>query len=81
MNSLCLLSLTVLDVVIAKHVGPERGHLMCVVDLHDVELLDDFLVNLDFTGLERGDHLLTKVDGDEVMQLVQTFDFLVSLNC
>ena len=44
---------------------------MGVVDLHDVELLDDLLINLDLPGLERWDHLFAEINRQDVVQLRQ----------
>ena len=52
---------------------------MRVVDLHDVELLHDLVVDLDLARLEGRDDLLAEVDGQDVMQLVQRLNLLVSL--
>lgn len=70
--------LRVFDVVIAKHIGPEGGDLMSIVDLHHVELLNNLLINLDFPGLERRNDLFAQVNSDDIMKLVQSLNFLIS---
>ena len=41
---------------------------MCVVDLHNVKLLDNLGINTEFLLLELWYHLLSKVDGDDVKE-------------
>ena len=68
-----------LDVWVRQDLAPETGDLMRIVDLHDVELLDNFLVNLQPSLFEWWHNLLSQVDRDKVMQSSQVFDFFVSL--
>jgi hypothetical protein len=70
--------LRVFDVVIAKHIGPEGSYLMCIVDLHHVELLNNLLINLDFSGFERRNDFFAEVNSDDIMKLIQGLDFLIS---
>ena len=79
--SLCLAILLVssLDVWVRQDLAPEASDLMRVVDLHDVELLNDLLINLQSSLLEWRHYGLSQVDSDQVMQRCQVFDFFVSL--
>ena len=52
---------------------------MCIVDLHDIELLDDFCIDFQLPLLKWWNDLLTQVDRDDIVQDVQTFYFFVSL--
>ena len=80
--SLCLAILLVssLDVWVRQDLAPEASDLMRVIDLHDVELLNDLLVNLQSSLLEWRHYGLSQVDRDQVMQCIQVLDFFVSLN-
>ena len=81
-GSLCLAILLVssLDVWVRQDLAPEASDLMRIVDLHDIELLNDLLVNLQSSLLEWRHYGLSQVDGDQVMQCIQVLDFFVSLN-
>jgi hypothetical protein len=52
---------------------------MCIVDLHDIELLDNFRVDDDLLLLELWNDLLTKVNGDNIIKSIQGLNFLISL--
>ena len=68
-----------LDVGVGKHVGPERGDLMGVVDLHNVELLYDLGVYTNFFHLKDWYNLFAKIDRDQVVERSQGLNFLISL--
>jgi hypothetical protein len=67
-----------LDVRVKQDLGPEASNLMGVVNLHDVKLLDNLVVDLNLAALESRNDFLTKVDSEDVMQLVQRLNLLVS---
>ena len=52
---------------------------MRIVYLHDVELLDNLSVDLDLLCFELWDDLLSEVNGDDVVQYVETLNFLICL--
>jgi len=60
----------VVDLGDFENLGPEAGKLMAVIDLDDVELLDDARVQLQLVVLEGGSHLATKIDTQDVVQLL-----------
>lgn len=53
---------------------------MSIVDLHDVELLNDLLVDPDLPVLESWDDRFAKVNGEDVVQLIQSLNLLVNLS-
>ena len=59
--------------------APEACNLMCIVYLHDVELLDNLSVDFDLLCFELWNNLLSEVNGDDVVQYVEALDFLICL--
>jgi hypothetical protein len=53
---------------VGENCTPKASNLMRVVDLHDVELLDDFGVDFKLLLFERRNDLLAQVDRDNVVQ-------------
>jgi hypothetical protein len=52
----------VLDVGVVEHSAPEGGDLMRVVDLDDVELLDQFGIDLKLLSLESWNDPLAQIN-------------------
>ena len=52
---------------------------MSIIDLHNIELLDNFGVDFQLLFFKWRHYLLTQVDRDDVMQHVQVVNFFVSL--
>ena len=63
-----LVFISCLNTWVGQNCAPKASHLMCIVDLHDVELLDDFGVDFKLLFFERRNDLLAKVDRDDVVQ-------------
>ena len=58
------------DVRICNDLTPKTGDLMCIVNLHYVELLDNLSVDGQLLLLEFRNHLFTKVNSDDIMERV-----------
>jgi hypothetical protein len=52
---------------------------MSIIDLRNVELLQDFLVDVNFSVFESWNDGFAKVDGDNIVQNLQALDFFVRL--
>ena len=53
---------------------------MCIIDLHNIELLHNFGVDFQLLFFKRWHYLLAQVDSDDVMKDIQVVNFFVSLN-
>jgi len=52
---------------------------MSIVDLHDVKLLNDLLVDPNLPVLESWNDRLPKVNGEDIMELIQSLNLLVNV--
>jgi len=52
---------------------------MGVIDLHNVKLLNNFLIYLDLFAFESWNNLFSKVNCDYVIAFMQGFDFFIGL--
>lgn len=68
-----------LNIGVGQDLTPEAGDLMRVVDLHNVELLNDFTENAETSSLEGWNYFLAEENGDQVVHLGERVNFLVSL--
>lgn len=59
--------------------APKQGNLVCIVDLHDVKLLDDLLVLNCLLLLEFWNDFFPEVNCDDVVQRVKCLNFFISL--
>ena len=68
------------DIGVFEHVAPEGCQLVRIVDFNDIELLNDVLVQMQLLFFEHRDDSVSKVDSNQVHQLVIGFDVTVALN-
>jgi hypothetical protein len=68
-----------LNVWIGNNLAPKASNLMCIVDLHDVKLLDNLSVNTELLLLEQWHHLLSKVDGYDIKEDAKGINLFVDL--
>ena len=69
----------VLDVGVSQYLRPEASNLMCIVDLHNIELLYDLAIYALFLLFEHRNNLFSKINCDQIIKNGQRFDFFISL--
>ena len=52
---------------------------MCIVDLHNIKLLYDFVVDNDFLVFEWSNNCFAEVNCDDIIQELIVFNFFVGL--